>query len=183
MTDAAARGLNDTGAGPQEPGPRVSVSGHDEGGRAPTLSAPSRRRLVNLLLAKAAVDLLFVCALAAGFYYAAFRPSFRGSLDHADARSVRGWVLDKSEPGRRVEVQLYLDGRPAAAAEASAPRPDVAAKGYAPDDRHGFVFLLGPQPPGVHEARVYAVHASAGGRRRTLQQVGDPIKFIVGETQ
>ncbi|MDQ3805142.1 MAG: hypothetical protein M3416_15105 [Acidobacteriota bacterium] len=183
MTDAAARKPNDTGAGPQEPGPRVSVSAHDEGGPAGSLPTTARGRLVNLLLAKAAADLLFVCALAAGFHYAAFRPSFRGSLDHADARSVRGWVLDKAEPGRRVEVQLYLDGRLAASGEASEPRPDVAAEGYAPDERHGFVFLLGPQPPGEHEARVYAVHASAGGRRRTLQQIGHAMKFVVRERQ
>jgi hypothetical protein len=144
------------------------------------LGPPARRRLTNVLLAKAAVDLLFVCALVAGFYYAAFRPSFRGSLDHADASGVRGWVVDKSEPGRRVEVQLYLDGRFAAAAEASAPRPDVAAKGFAPDERHGFDFRLGPLPPGEHEARVYAVHASAG-RRRTLQQIGNAAKFVTRE--
>jgi hypothetical protein len=181
MTDAAARGVNDTGAGPQAPGPRVSVPGRGGDGRGQTLPAGARGRLVNVLLAKAAVDLLFVCALAAGFHYAAFRPSFRGSLDHADAHSVRGWVLDKSEPGRRVEVQLYLDGRLAASAEASEPRPDVAAKGYAPDERHGFVFALGALTPGEHEARVYAVHASDGGRRRTLQQIGGAMKFSVRE--
>jgi hypothetical protein len=181
MTDAAARKPVDTGAGTQEPGPRVSVSGQEGGGAGPVLSPRARRRLVNLLLAKAAVDLLFVCALAAGSHYAAFRPSFRGSLDHADAASVRGWVLDRAEPGRRVEVQLYIDGRPAASAEASEPRPDVAARGYARDERHGFVFLLDRLPPGEHEARVYAVHASDGGRRRTLQQIGGATRFVVRE--
>ena len=179
MTEAAARKQKDTGAGAEEPGPRVSVAGHGEGARAPALTHRARRRLVNLLLAKAAVDLLFVCALAAGFYYAAFRPSFRGSLDHADARSVRGWVMDKAEPERRVEVQLYLDGRLAASAEASEPRPDVAASGLAPGAGYGFVFPLGPQAPGEHEARVYAVHVSGGGRRRTLQQIGPTRRFTV----
>lgn len=181
MTDAAARKPEDTGAGTQEPGPRVAVSGGGGAGGAGLLSPRARRRLVNLLLAKAAVDLLFVCALAAGSHYAAFRPSFRGSLDRADAEGVRGWVLDRAEPGRRVEVQLYLDGRLAASAEASEPRPDVAARGYARDDRHGFVFRLGALPPGEHEARVYAVHASAGGRRRTLQQIGHAARFVVRE--
>jgi len=183
MTDAAARRRRDAGAGTEEPGPRVFVSGRGGADAARGLSSRARRLLVNLLLAKAAVDLLFVCALAAGSHYAAFRPSFRGSLDHADAGSVRGWVMDRAEPNRRVEVQLYLDGRLAASAEASEPRPDVAARGYAPDDRHGFDFRLEPLAPGEHEARVYAVHASAGGRRRTLQQIGPAMKFVVGETR
>jgi len=186
MTDAAARQLNDTEAGPERPGLRVSVSEHAGEGRAHGLSHPApgltptaRGRLVNVLLAKAAVDLLFVCALAVGFYYAAFRPTFQGSLDHADAESVRGWVVDKTDPGRRVEVHLYLDGRLAAAAAADAPRPDVLARGLAADERHGFVFLLDPPPPpGEHEARVYAVHASNEGRRRTLQQIGNTMKFV-----
>jgi hypothetical protein len=198
MTDAAARKPNaDTEAGSDTPGLRVSVSDAavegrapaldedggaatlDEEGRVVTLRPAARRRLFNLLLAKAAVDLIFVCALAAGFYYAAFRPSFRGSLDHADAQSVRGWVVDKRDPGRRVEVQLYVDGRLAAAGEADAPRPDVAAEGYAEDERHGFVFPLEALPPGEHEARVYAVHASAAGSRRTLQQIGRATRFVV----
>lgn len=168
MTDAP-REQTDTEAGPVEPGLRVSVSG-----ASPPPGA--RRRLVNLLLGKAALDLLFVCALAAGFHYAAFRPSFRGALDQADARGVRGWVVDKAEPGGRVEVQLYLNGRFAAAAEATEPRPDVAAAGLAPDERHGFVFRLDP-PPGEYEARVYAVRESSAGRRRTLQQIGHAARF------
>lgn len=141
----------------------------------------AQRRLVHLLLAKAALDLLFVCALATGFYYVAFRPTLRGSLDHADAHSVRGWVVDKRDLGRRVEVQLYIDGRHAASAAADAPRPDVSAKGFAADERHGFVFILGELPPGEHEARVYAAHESAGGRRRTLQQIGRTMRFVVRE--
>jgi hypothetical protein len=186
MTDAAARKPTDTEAGSQTPGLRVSVSDESEGSGVATLRAEeaaatlrpgARRRLFNVLLAKAAFDLLFVCALAAGFYYTAFHPSFRGSLDHADAQSVRGWVVDKRDPGRRVEVHLYLDGRAVASARADAPRPDVSAKGYADDTHHGFVFLLDPLPPGEHEARVYAAHESAAGRRRTLQQIGNSIRF------
>lgn len=187
MTDADPREQTRTEAGSDKPGLRVSVSGHaggDAAERLPdeeTLPPRARRRLVNLLLGKAAFDLLFACALAAGFHYAAFRPSFRGALDYADARSVRGWVVDKSEPGRRVEVQLYLNGRFAAASTADTPRPDVAAEGFAPDERHGFVFDLEAPPPGRYEARVYAVRESAAGRRRTLQQIGHAAGFVVRE--
>lgn len=191
MTDAAAREPTDTEAGDATPGLRVSVSGRtggagaegpQGGGVAAGLRPGARPRLVNLLLGKAALDLLFVCALAAGFHYAAFRPSFRGALDHADAQGVRGWVVDKSEPGRRVEVQLYLNGSFAAAATADEPRPDVYAAGFAPDERHGFVFPLGPRPAGEYEARVYAVRESGAGRRRTLQQIGHPARFRAGDS-
>ena len=172
MTDAAPREPTDTEAGDETPGLRVSVSARGDT-RAAALGPDARRRLVNLLLGKAALDLLFVCALAAGFHYAAFRPSFRGALDHADARSVRGWVVDRSEPGRRVEVQLYLDGRFVASAVADRPR-----EGSAQEGGHGFVFRLDPPPPGEHEARVYALHAPAEGRRHTLQQLGSPVRFV-----
>jgi len=173
MTDADPREQTHTEAGSHAPGLRVSVS------QPPDLPPRARRRLLNLLLGKAAFDLLFACALTVGFHYAAFRPTFRGALDEADARGVRGWVVDKSEPSRRVEVQLYLNGRFAASATADEPRPDVSAGGFAPDERHGFVFDLDAPPPGRYEARVYAVRESAGGRRRTLQQIGHAAGFVV----
>jgi hypothetical protein len=155
MTDADARQPTDTGAGPHGAGPRVSVWGD---------RPAARGRLVTLLAAKAVVDLLFVCALAAGVHRAAFPPTFDGAVEQADAAVVRGWVVDESDPGRRVEVQLYLDGRPVAAA---------VTEGRA------FTFELGPQPPGEHEARVYALHPSPDGRRRALRQIGDAAKFVV----
>lgn len=178
MTDAAARHATDTEAGLEEAGLRVSVSGPGGRGDAPGLAAPARRRLVNVLLAKAAVDLMFVCALAAGSQYTALRPPLRGALDDADAHTLRGWVVDTSAPGRHVEVQLYVDGKLAAAGVADQRRADVGAAGTAPDGRHGFVFRLDTQPPGEHEARVYAVHPSGDGRRRTLRQLGDARRFV-----
>jgi hypothetical protein len=145
--------------------------------RRPQLTPPARTRLTHLLIAKATVEALFVGTLAVGFYYSSFNPHFRGSVDEASARRVAGWVVDESRPAAHVEVQLYVDGRFIASRLADDARPDVAAAGRATDERHGFAFPLQAQQAGEHEARVYAVHASAGGMRRTLQLVGDPMRF------
>ncbi|HKG15192.1 MAG TPA: hypothetical protein VKB12_17850 [Pyrinomonadaceae bacterium] len=185
MSDAAALEREDTETGGFEPGLRVpfnadgeSVNATEESrARVGARAAARRARLTRLLLAKLTLDLLFVAALAVYTHAVAFRPFYSGSLDYADSKSVRGWVVDRSEPAASVEVQLYVDGGFAAAALAAEPRPDVFEKGYAEDERHGFVFNLGRTQPGEHEARVYAVHASRGGSRRTLQQIGGALRF------
>ena len=141
---------------------------------------PERRaRLAHFLIGKALVETLLVGALAVGFYLTAFTPFFRGSLDAADARRVAGWAVNHNDPQARVEVQLYIDGRFVAHLAADSPRPDVPAAGRAADERHGFVFDTPPLAAGTHEARVYAVHASGGGQRRTLQLVDKPLTFTV----
>ena len=172
MRDAAAFEQTDAETGGRGAGLRVPFP-------APASSpAPAaRRRLQTLLLAKLTLDLLFVAALAVYAHAVAFHPFFSGSLDSADGREVRGWVVDRAQPDRVVEVQLYVDGRFAAAGLADQPRPDVAEKGYAPDERHGFVFRLEPELYGEHQVRIYAVHSSRGGTRRTLQQIGRPLNF------
>lgn len=141
------------------------------------------RRLTDFLIAKSIIEVLFVGALAVGFYLTAFTPFFRGSLDAADARHVAGWVVNQSEPQSSVEVQLYIDGRFAGNRTADLSRPDVKAAGRAEDELHGFVFDTPPLPAGEHEARVYAVHASGRDRRRTLQLVGKPLVFSVAAAE
>jgi hypothetical protein len=172
MSDAATLEHEDTETRGREPGLRVPFSARDD-----SHARARRARLTRLLLAKLTLDLFFVAALAVYTHAVAFRPFYSGSLDYADSQSVRGWVVDRAEPSAAVEVQLYLDGRFAASAFADEPRPDVAERGFARDERHGFVFNLGPTRPGEHEARVYAVHASRGGARRTLQQIGRALRF------
>ena len=179
-TDAAPRAAADarntrhTGAGDDGPSPRVSYHATSR-----PLPARARRRLVNLLVGKSVLEVLLVAALAVAFYHAAFNPSFRGALDLATPLSVEGWVVDASRPASRVEVQLYLDGRFAASGYAEQPRPDVRDAGWAPDELHGFRFPVNVTEAGEHEARVYAVHVSGGGARRTLQLVGRPLRFRV----
>lgn len=142
---------------------------------APTMKA----RLINFLIAKSIAEALFVGALAIGFYLTAFTPFFRGTLDYADARRVAGWVINQAEPQTHVEVQLYIDGSFAGNRRADLSRPDVKAAGRAEDEWHGFIFDTPPLAAGQHEARVYAVHMSGEGQRRTLQLVGKPLVFNV----
>ena len=173
MSDAAALEQVDTeteGAGPglRVPFPATAVE----------LAPSARRRLTTLVVAKLTLDLLFVAGLAVYSHAVAFNPFFAGSLDYADGRSVRGWVVDSARPDAAVEVQLYIDDRLVAAVVADESRPDVSEKGYAQDERHGFVFRLEPELYGEHQARVYAVHSSRNGARRTLQQIGKPLNFV-----
>lgn len=160
----------------QQPSPRLRVSNVSV---PASLTGNARRRLTHLLFFKSILELLFVSALAAGFHFVAFNPSLRGSLDRADAREVAGWALDEAQPAARVEVQLYLDGSFAASRRADRPRPDVQEAGRAEDARHGFVFETPALAAGEHEARVYAVHASGDGARRTLTLIGSPLRFRV----
>jgi hypothetical protein len=143
----------------------------------------ARKRLTNYLIIKSLTEILFVGVLAIGFYLTAFAPYFRGTLDTADARNIAGWVVNRVEPQARVEVQLYLDGRFAGDRLADVVRPDVKAAGRAEDEGHGFVFDTPPLSAGEHEARVYAVHESGQGQRRTLQLIGKPLAFSVAANE
>ncbi|HST53563.1 MAG TPA: hypothetical protein VLJ61_16245 [Pyrinomonadaceae bacterium] len=172
MSDAAVEEQRNTEAEGCEPGLRASFS-DDSNGLAPV----ARRRLTTLVIATLTLDLLFVAALAVYSHAVAFHPFFSGSLDQADRASVRGWVVDRARAESVVEVQLYVDGKFVSDGFADQPRPDVSAKGYAPDDRHGFVFNFDPPLAGEHVARVYAVHASRSDSRRTLQQIGSAFRF------
>jgi hypothetical protein len=143
--------------------------------------APHRAltRLTHFLIAKSIIEALLVGALAVGFYLTAFNPFFRGTVDSADSQHVNGWAVNERAPGARVEVQLYIDGRFAQSRVADLARPDVKAAGRAVDEWHGFSFDTPPLDPGEHEARVYVVHASGEGARRTLQLLGNPKRFNV----
>jgi hypothetical protein len=142
------------------------------------LPSPSPARLTRYLIAKSIIEALLIAALAVGFYLTAFNPFFRGSVDGADSRHVSGWALNEHAPELRVEVQLYIDGRFAASRRADLSRADVKAAGRAPDEWHGFSFDTPPLDRGEHEARVYVVHESGAGKRRTLQLIGKPIRFM-----
>jgi hypothetical protein len=127
-----------------------------------------------------------VCATAAaGAYavwveYSSFPPHFRGFGEVTRKGEVAGWAVDASRPDERVEVELYVDGRFVAHGVALLPRPDVVAAGRAADPACGYRFPLPPLAEGPHEARVYALHAPGGRARRTLKQLGDPLRFDTG---
>ena len=142
----------------------------------------SRARLVYLLISKSIAEALLITAVAVGFYFATTNPYLRGVLDEADKTSITGWAVDESNPVAAVDVQLFIDDKFAAASVANQYRPDVHAAKRAPDDWHGFVFQTPPQlASGDHEARVYAVHSNGAGVRRTLQLIGKPYRFRIGQ--
>ena len=135
----------------------------------------TRERIVKLVAAKLALDLLFVGAFALYTHAVTFGRRFDGALEHADGRGARGWVVDLERPGAEVEVQLFLDGRFAASAVAREPRTDTAQGAAAGTGRRSYAFEF--DRPGEYEARVYAVREGRGGSRRTLQQVGEQRHF------
>jgi hypothetical protein len=140
----------------------------------------SRAGLANLLIGKSIAEALLVTVVAAGFYLSTTNPSLRGWLDHADAQTISGWAVDDDNPGRRVEVQLFIDDQFIEQRTAAEPRPDVHQAGRAADDGHGFVFNTPPLRPGEHQATVYLLHRGASPSRRTLQIIGKPLRFTVG---
>lgn len=139
----------------------------------------SRTTLVNLLLGKSIAEALLVAVIAVAFYLSTTNPHLRGWLDYADAQTISGWAVDDQNPQRRVEVQLFINDQFVEQRAATEFRPDVHRAGRAHDDWHGFVFKTPPLAPGQHEARVYLLHRGASPARRTLQIIGEPLRFTI----
>jgi hypothetical protein len=137
-------------------------------------------RLVNLLIAKSILETILVGTIAVVVYVNAFPPTFHGWGEAvAGTKSISGWVVNDAEPWRRVEVQLFVDGKLIGTQVAQLSRPDVVVAGWSKDEWHGYSFALSELAAGSHEARVYALHSSGAGTRYTLQMLGDPIRFEV----
>jgi hypothetical protein len=134
------------------------------------------KKLVNLLIAKSILETIFVGTIAVVTYVKLFPPTFHGWGEAVPAtQSISGWAVDNADPWRRVEVQLFIDGKFVGTQMAQQSRPDVAAAGWAKDEWHGYEFVLTGLSDGMHEARVYALHRN--GDRYTLQLLGNPITF------
>ena len=137
-------------------------------------------RLVNLLIAKSILETILVGTIAVVVYLNAFPPTFHGWGEAvAGTRSISGWVVSDADPWRRVEVQLFIDGKLIGTTAAYLSRPDVVAAGWSKDEWHGYSFAVDGLASGSHEAKVYALHSSGNGSRYTLQMLGDPIRFEV----
>ena len=136
-------------------------------------------QLVNLLIAKSIIETILVGTIAVVVYVKVFPPTFKGWGEAVvESRSISGWVVDEADPWRRVEVQLFVDGKFMGTQVAQLSRPDVVTAGWAKDEWHGYSFVVSNLPRGSHEAKVYALHQS--GDRYTLQMLGDPIQFEFG---
>ena len=139
-------------------------------------------QLVNLLIAKSVVETILVITIAVVVHVKAFPPTFHGWGEAVvETQSIAGWAVNSASPWERVEVQLFIDGRFMGTQEAHLSRPDVQAAGWSKDEWHGYNFRVSGLGVGLHEARVYAVHASGNGTQFTSQLLGDPIQFEVRE--
>ena len=135
--------------------------------------------LVHVLIGKSIFETLLVVSLAVFFFLDAF-PRFHG-WGEATPQGISGWVVNNRAPWHRVEVQLFVDDKFVSRALANQSRPDVASAGWSKDEWHGYTFPISSVQVGAHEARVYALHDSGQGARKTLQLVGDPIRFVVSQ--
>jgi hypothetical protein len=135
--------------------------------------------LVHVLIGKSILETLLVGGLALFAFMTVVPPYFHGWSEFTDDRKVAGWVVNNAAPWERVEVQLFVDGKFVATTVANQPRPDVLAAGWSKDQWHGYTFSIPHAGGDWHEVRVYAQHASGGGTRMSLQQVGDPLHFVI----
>ena len=134
--------------------------------------------LVNVLIGKSILEVLLVGALAVFTFSSILPPYFHG-WGEVTGTGISGWVVDNAAPWDRVEVQLFIDGKFVASIVANESRRDVMTAGWAKDEWHGYTFSITSLNAGLHEARVYALHDSGQGKRKTLQLVGNPIRLQV----
>ena len=143
------------------------------------MKIPSNK-LVHLLIGKSIAETLVVGALAVFAFITVLPPYFHGWGEVTEG-GISGWAVNNAAPWERVEVQLFVDGQFVAAQVANQSRPDVSAAGWAKDPWHGYSFPVTKLSLYYHEARVYALHDSGAGARKSLQLVGDPIPFFVDD--
>lgn len=134
--------------------------------------------LVHVLIVKSVVETLLVGALAVFTFMTVFPPYFHGWGEITET-GVSGWAVNNAEPWERVEVQLFIDGQFVAQSVANQSRRDVLAAGWTRDEWHGYEIPVSALTEGAHEARVYALHHSWDGARKTLQLLGSPIPFSI----
>ena len=145
------------------------------------MNMPSSR-LVHLLIGKSILETLLVGGLAVFSFMTILPPYFHG-WGEVTTTGISGWAVNNGDPWERVEVQIFVDRKFFADGIANESRPDVSAAGWAKDPWHGYRFVLTAVPDKdkvqLHEARIYAVHDSGNGMRKSLQLLGDPIWFNV----
>jgi hypothetical protein len=134
--------------------------------------------LIHLLIAKSIIEALFVSILVVVYFLDVF-PHFHG-WGEVSPQAISGWAVNSRNPVDRVEVQLFVDNKFVAGAIADQSRPQVVAGGWAKDEWHGFMIPISAMSSGDHEARVYALHESGQGARKTLQLVGHAVRFHCG---
>ena len=133
--------------------------------------------LVHVLIAKSIIETLFVSTIVVVYFLDVF-PHFHG-LGEATPPTISGWAVNSRNPNERVEVHLFIDDKFVARTTASESRPEIVAGGWSTDEWHGFTIPVSAMESGYHEARVYAIHGSGRGARKTLQLLGRSFRFLV----
>lgn len=134
--------------------------------------------LVHVLIGKSVIETLLVGTLAVVAFMNVLPPYFRGWGD-VNEPGISGWAVNNAAPWSRVEIQIFVDGKFMAQGVADQSRADVLAAGWSKDEWHGYTFPIRGLTVGAHEARIYALHQSEAGERKTLQQLGAPLHFSV----
>ena len=122
---------------------------------------------------------LAILAISLYWNFSFFPPGFSGWGEVTRDQTIAGWAIQRNDPSKRVEVELYIDDQFAGYAVAELPRPDVVQAGWTSDPRCGYVFTLPSLSAGDHEARVYALARVRNGKNVTLQMTGNPLRFFV----
>src|SRR6185503_19505044 len=123
-------------------------------------------KLVQILIAKAIIEIVLIGAIAVGFNAAVFPPTFHGWGEvQLESKAIVGWAVNDAAPWERVEVQLFIDEQFVGHQVSEFSRPDVRNAGWAKDEWHGYNFARLELPSGAHVARIYAVHQSGKGAR------------------
>jgi hypothetical protein len=111
-------------------------------------------------------------------YFLDVFPHFHG-WGETTPQAISGWAVNSRNPTEHVEVQLFVDDKFVARTVASQSRPQIVAGGWARDEWHGFTIPVSAMEAGYHEGRVYAIHNSGRGTRKTLQMLGHVFHFEV----
>jgi hypothetical protein len=137
-------------------------------------------KLLRAVIAKSFLEVILVCLVATLAGFSTFSPQLRGAIDVADQTRVAGWVHDPQSPASALEVQLFIDGKFAAAKLADEKRDDLVRAGVTLQANYGFNFALESLnlPDGEHYAQVYAVRA-AGANKTLLPITAAPPTFRV----
>jgi hypothetical protein len=100
---------------------------------------------------------------------AAQRSGLDGRLEQVRDGIVAGWAFDWSDPSRRVEVNVLVDGEMVARTTADMPRPALVREGLG-DGRHGFYVEL---PARLRDGGVHTIAA-------VFSASGDPVEVFTG---
>ena len=97
-----------------------------------------------------------------------------GAVENRDRPQVRGWLLDRSEPGRCRRAAIHVDGRLRAVVAAGERRDDVARL-EGSGGHHGFLWPVPESVAAVEGTRIEVFDADTG---RALR--GSPLRIEAG---